>query len=392
MRTSSRDLIRSKNRRPRAILEIAREVLGPQYEAHAEPLAQISQDTPLITVVGGRLIARGQIGPELPANDTDFRNAVFKKFAEECEGDLPRGRGHKSQELLQLVAAVQPVLEQDDQFADRAAVFLSIRPDQVWQGFDDLENRGALARGRGACVGRARSLWRLPPRIGFSERTWCTNGFRRCRSLPGLWRHAPVEPTQELLAELDWRITQRGPESQLLERIWNSIYTRFHGQNASEREHFLRELAAIAVFQPERVQGLGRLAMEEPVEPVRLWGIRRVTQEHVLRELPALFGVTIFHEPTSRDAFDRLWTLARHSSGEVHDRARRALKDAIAYRKYKNVIYNDRILALVEEKATDVASYQGTFTPLTLMNQILEREVDDTTLRGRVASRSRHCL
>jgi hypothetical protein len=35
----------------------------------------------LITVVGGRLIARGQIGPELLANDTDFRNTVFAKFA-----------------------------------------------------------------------------------------------------------------------------------------------------------------------------------------------------------------------------------------------------------------------------------------------------------------------
>ena len=76
-----------------ATFEIAEEVLGAEFAHFAEALARVSADTPLITAVGGRLIARGQIGPELLANDTDFRNTVFAKFAADCEGDLPAGRG-----------------------------------------------------------------------------------------------------------------------------------------------------------------------------------------------------------------------------------------------------------------------------------------------------------
>jgi hypothetical protein len=51
---------------------LAVEVLGIDYQHYAERLAQVSHDTPLITVAGGRLIARGKIAPELLNNDKEF--------------------------------------------------------------------------------------------------------------------------------------------------------------------------------------------------------------------------------------------------------------------------------------------------------------------------------
>ena len=42
----------------RATIELAKEVLGPNHQSQAERLAEVSNDTPLITVVGGKLIAR----------------------------------------------------------------------------------------------------------------------------------------------------------------------------------------------------------------------------------------------------------------------------------------------------------------------------------------------
>lgn len=363
---------------PNAVLEIAEEVLGAGYAQHAEALARVSADTPLITVVGGRLIARQQIGPELLANDADFRNAVFAKFAADCEGDLPAGGGTR-QELLQLVSAVQPVLEQDDHFADRAAAFLSVRPDQVWRGLDDLEQRGVLLRGKGGL--------RIAPDL-FGDyllesasvtRSGISTGF--ADAVFAAFAETHLSNLLKNFAELDWRITQRDPESKLLDQIWQSLFTLFRGQNAIDRERFLREIAPIAVFQPKGVEQVAQIAMDEPVESVRLWTIRRVTQDDVLRHVSPLLGVTIFHEPTSRDAFERLWILSQHPEDDVHNTARRALKDAIAYRKYKNVEFNDRILALVEGKSTDNAAYQGDFTPLTLIDQILEREVDDQSFR-----------
>lgn len=127
--------------------------------------------------------------------------------------------------------------------------------------------------------------------------------------------------------------------------------------------------------------------MDEPAESTREWLFRRkITQDDVLAEIPPLLGLTIFYESASRDAIDRLWALTKHESTEVHNRARKALKDAIGYRKYKNVLFNERILALVEERSLDAAAYDGDFTPLQLMDELLDREVDDTSLRGRAFS------
>jgi hypothetical protein len=369
---------------PTATLEIAKEVLGTQFEHLAAALAEVSKDTPLVTVVGGRLIAREQIRPELLANDQDFRRAVFEKFAEECEGDLPTG-GKPRRELLQLIAAVQPVVEQDDQFAERAAVFLSVRPDQIWKGLDDLENRGVLLRGRGGAritpdlfgdfLLESASIDNYGAATGFADAVF--------QSFEG----SHLSNLLKNFAELDWRITQRNPDSHLLNKIWTAIYSRFRAQDAAQRAHFLREVKSITVFQPDRVEELVKIAMDETAEPGREWTFtRKRTQEDVLVELPALLGDTIFHEPVSSDAFRRLWTLSQHMSSEIHNRARKELKEAIGYQKYKNPIYNERILTLVEQLASDETAYKGDFTPLSLMDELMNREVEDTHLRGRTFS------
>jgi len=367
-----------------ATLEIAKEVLGTRFDHLAAALAEVSKDTPLVTVVGGRLIAREQIRPELLANDQDFRHAVFEKFAEECEGDLPTG-GKPRRELLQLIAAVQPVIEQDDEFAERAAVFLALRPDQIWKGLDDLETRGVLLRGRGGA--------RITPDLfgdfllesASIDSHGAATGFA-----DAVFRSFEESHLSNLLknfAELDWRITQLNPDSQLLNKMWTAIYARFRAQDAPQRAHFLSEVKNITVFQPDRVEELIGIAMDETAKPGQEWVFtRKRTQEDVLVEVPALLGATIFHEPVSKDAFKRLWALAQHKSSEIHDRARKELKEAIGYHKYKNPIYNERILTLVEQLASNEASYSGDFTPLSLMDELMDREVEDTNLRGRTFS------
>ncbi len=366
---------------PTATLEIAKEVLGTRFEHLAPALAEVSKDTPLVTVVGGRLISREQIRPELLANDQDFRHAVFEKFAEECEGDLPTG-GRSRRELLQLIAAVQPVIERDDKFAERAAVFMALRPDQIWKGLDDLETRGVLLRGRGGAritpdlfgdfLLESASIGNQGAATGFADAVFQSFGGSHLSNL------------LKNFAELDWRITQRNADSQLLNKIWSSIYERFRVQHADQRAHFLREAKSITVFQPDRMEELIGIAMDEPAEPGREWAFTRErTQDDVLVELPTLLGDTIFHEPVSKDAFKRLWTLAQDKSNEIHNRARKELKKAIGYHKYKNPIYNERILTLVEELAADEGAYRGEFTPLSLMDELMDREVEDTSLRGR---------
>ena len=79
-------------------MELAEEMLGAGFAHLAPQLAQVSQDTPLVTVVGGRLIAKREILPDLLGNHEAFQHAVFDKFASECAGQLPAG-GKSKEEL-----------------------------------------------------------------------------------------------------------------------------------------------------------------------------------------------------------------------------------------------------------------------------------------------------
>lgn len=366
-----------------ATVEIAKEMLGSGCNHLAERLAEVSKDTPLVTVVGGRLIARGQITPGLLANDREFRQIVFTKFGEECTGQLPSG-GRSKSELLELIAAVQPVDDQGDDFVTRASVFLSLRPDQIRRGLNSLEQTEVLIRAGGKL--------RIVPDLFadyFLETSSIDSHGRANGFAEAVFKDFEETHLPNLLknfAELDWRITQSGNESRLLVNIWTSILIRFRQQNAADRQDFLRMAGDIVVFQPENVQKVIEIAMDAPVPPVKKWRIIRVEQEDILAQLPPLLEVTVFNEKTSIDAFDRLWLLAQHESGEVSRPAQRTLEEVISYRKYKHVIFNERILALVEKRADDVSSYKGSFTPLDLMDELLDREVDVNELRGRAFS------
>lgn len=376
-------VLRFKTLRPlneAATVEIAIEMLGPQFEHLANRLAEVSKDTPLITVVGGKLIARGRVSPDLLVNDRDFQRAVFTAFREELTRALPSG-GRQSSELLELIAAVQPIDDRQDEFVPRAAVFLSLRPDQIRRGLSGLEENELLTRAgeklriipdllADYILGNA-SVLDDGQATGFADAVFA--GFEEAY-LSNLFKN---------FAELDWRVTQSGIESRLLDNIWSSTRSRFRLQDAGDRRHFLTLLKGIAVFQPEQVQQLIAVAMDEPVPSVKKWGILRSTQEHVLTEIPALLGATIYHEKTSADAFARLWRLARHDAQEVHRPARRTLAEAIGYDRYKNPIYNERILALTEQYAADLNAYDGDFTPLDLMDELLDREIDTTEWKGR---------
>jgi len=79
------------------VVALAQEVLGPEWVGYAERLAEVSADSPFITVVGGRLIAQGRITPELLNNDKEFQRRVFDSLASQYDGFLPSGNYTKRQ-------------------------------------------------------------------------------------------------------------------------------------------------------------------------------------------------------------------------------------------------------------------------------------------------------
>jgi hypothetical protein len=360
-------------------VELAQEMLGPNFSHLARPLAEISKDTPLVTVVGGRLIARGEILPELLANHEGFQHAVFDKFASECAGQLPVG-GRSREELLQLLSALQPIDEREPSFDGAAQTFLGLRSDQIRRNVRALEDVGIVVRRRDAA--------RIVPDVladyllekaSIGPNHYIT-GY--ADAVFDAFHEGHLANLLKNLAELDWRITQRDPQSRLLENIWSRIREEFSAQNAPGRRQLLGEMAKVVGFQPAAVHSLLQIAMDDPAETSYKYGFE-VTAEQANRAVPELLAVTIYNEGSSADAFRRLWLLSQSGPEETKNRARRALKEAIGYQKYKSLSYNARVLSRVESLAAVPDAYAGEFTPLDLLDEVLNREISHVEQQGR---------
>lgn len=360
-------------------IELAEEMLGTGFAHLARPLAQVSQDTPLVTVVGGRLIARGEILPDLLGNHEAFQHAVFDKFASECAGQLPTG-GKSKEELLHLLAAVQPVDERAPAFDAAAPAFLGLRSDQIRRNVLALEETGIVIRTRGATriVPDVLADYLLE-RASVGPNHYVT-GY--ADAVFEAFHEGFLSNLLKNLAELDWRITQRDPQTRLLENIWSRLREIFRIRKAQERRHMLVEMQKIVVFQPTAVHSLLQLAMDSPAETSYDYGFE-VTDEKVIRVVPELLAVTIYDSESSTDAFRRLWFLSKSGPEEIRNRARRALKEAIGYQKYKSLSFNDRVLSHVEALAADPSAYDGDFTPLDLLDTLLDREISHTERQGK---------
>jgi hypothetical protein len=355
-------------------VDLAAEMLGSNYQHLATQLAAVSWDAPLVTVVGGRLIARGEIIPGLLGNHESFQRAVFDKFASECIGKFQTG-GKPKEDLLHLIAALQPVNEQEQKFDTKAQEFLG------WKSYEIRRN--ALALEEIGIAIRRRDAIRIVPDVlaDYLLEQASVGPNHYLTGYPDAvfeaFHDSHLTNLLQNLAELDWRITQRDPETRLLENVWVRIRETFRAQKARPRRELLSALAGAAPFQPQAVHTILQIAMDEQAETSYEYGFR-VTSDDALRHLPELLTATLFDERTSADSFRRLWSLSQTGAGELQGRARRALEEAIGYKKYKSLTLNERVLSQVEGLALDPGAYASDFTPLDIVENLLDREIGHT--------------
>ena len=57
--------------------ELGRSVLGKDHQQFLEPLIQVAKDSPLVLVIGGRLLAEEKINPTMLERHSEFQMAVF---------------------------------------------------------------------------------------------------------------------------------------------------------------------------------------------------------------------------------------------------------------------------------------------------------------------------
>lgn len=366
------------------VIELAAESLGAAHVGYAPALAAVSEDTPLVTVVGGRLIARGEIEPSLLANHDEFRHTVFDRFSAEYERLLPAGAVNW-RTLLNLIAAISPLDPSSQKFAKPAAEILRVRVDEVKAAVDQLERHGLLLRG-----GR---LVRIVPDLlsDFLLEGGCVTDSGDSTEFADLvyktYKTTYLSNILRNLGELDWRMTHTSHDARILDRIWEEIRTNFRAADASGRVDLLKSLHEAAWFQPARVEEIVKIAMESEATETPVLSDWKLEQKHVLRELPSLLQPIAHHLDRLEGAAKRLWDLSQRDDDGDHafggtTSAWSALKSLAEFGRFKPVALNIHMADVIAGFAQLPDAFSKRNTPLDLADKLLVKEGEFTEQNG----------
>jgi hypothetical protein len=308
-------------------------------------------------------------------NEEDFRRAVFDRYLDEYQV------GWK--DLLFLIAALSPLSVADQRFLDVATTFLGLRTDQVQQAASTLEKHGLLQR-RGGLV-------RIVPDV-LSDHLLEQACFAHAGQPTGFadevfTRFGATHLTNSLrnFAELDWRITQKGASSTLLDRVWRRFFEAYGQADARERCSMLTCLEETAFFQPERAMEIVRYSLRNPAETTGDVGVFRTGQTEIVHRLPAILRNVAYHGAHIDEAVKLLWDLAQQDGRDTNphpDHALRVLQKLAAYDRYKSVAFCDRIADILAEILKQPSAFEGRYTPLDVADELLEKEGEDSESDG----------
>ena len=370
------------------VAKLARQALGTEFEDFAGQLAAATWDCPLVTVVGGQLLSKKAIAPELLERDEEFRQTVLARFrdiligevGDDIDKDLCRS-------LLNLIAAVQPIRLDNETLLNSQAEFLDIDRPRLLLSLGALEEAGVLLR-------RGRTLRIVPDVLadhilhkvsvtpqgqptGYADAVF--NGF------------ASLCPSEVLrnLSELDWRLRQSGTlDSNLLEAVWKNIAQQFHAASNSERCTMLEILEKVAAYQPDKTLELVEFAIPSPAtksEDPEWSKVYEFTHSDVLRKLPTLLHRISYTLNFLPRCCNLLWELGRDDARALNsnpNHAIRLLQDMASYDPNKPSIVNRKVLKVFEELVKDRNSHGHAHSPLDIIEPMLAKTGYSTYSEG----------
>ncbi len=335
--------------------------LGPVIDV-ARSIAALTQDCPLGTVIGARLVARGQIQPQAVASNQQFRERLFTAFSEVLTGELcePSERDVLDR-LLQFFALLQPLAPDGPDFDALLQLIVGRSHAELRRLLTRLEDAGVLTRRGG--------LLRLVPDVladtiaekaCIDERTGQPTGY-----VDELFDKLAGKTLQNLLlnvGKLDWRLSNTAvgtPGVRLLDRVWAQMDDHLRKAGlGSARRAILETITDVAYFQPER-------ALELAAQTIHDAGLDNDAEGQDLEPeavslIPALVPILRHVAYTYQyvgPAVDLLWTLAKDSQpaasgGSPNTDPLRALQQIASFGLGKPVAFHE---AVIERALTWVA-------------------------------------
>lgn len=345
----------------------------------ADRLAEATRESPLITVLGGGLIARGAFDVNAVDGPAELRKAVMDRFVAELRGRVTQRVPERSaEELLVLLAALGPVNIEDGGLMDLVAEELGAPVSKLRRWLGDIQEAGLLLE-----LGPRR---RLTPDVLADQVLFdaCVDrqGHPTGRALE-LWRRYAPSSASDLLVNLgaiDWR----AGGASLLDEVWAEILEAFANRDAWGREQLIDLVGPAAEFAPDRMLELVDLALAEPATATD-WDFVdvKVDDDSVRRKLPPLLLSVGRHRGHARAAMERLWTFGRDDPRPTHphpDHPLRLLRELGSYRM--SLEHRQALIDLVGSLvvAEDVDDYAN--SPLELLDELLSRDGMRTRMEG----------
>ena len=370
------------------VTELGRQALGTEFASLAEQLAAATWDCPLVTVVGGQLLAKKAIAPDLLERDEEFRSTVLARFRDVLVGEVgDRIDKVLCRSLLDLIAAVQPIRLDNEKALDFEAEFLGIDRPGLLLSLGILEEAGVLLR-------RGNTLRIVPDVLAdhiLHQVSVTLQGQRTGYADLVFEKFASLCPSEVLrnLSELDWRLRQSGAQaSDLLSGIWQSIEQGFQEASNQARSTILGILQEVAVYQPEKTLELVEYAIRNPAtrsEDPELSKVFQYTHRDVLRQLPTLLRRISYTLDLLPRCCNLLWQLGRDDNRDLNpnpDHAMRVLADLASYDIGKPFVVNHLMLDTLEKLLAAPGSHEHVHSPLDIIDPMLAKTGHSTCSEG----------
>ncbi len=364
--------------------DLAVEALGSELSALAPKLAAATADCPLVTVIGGQLLAAAAINPALLERNQEFRQTVLDRFQDEMLGRLgPTVDAQSARAALVLLAALGPISMESEALLTTMGEELGLELHELRALIDALLLAGLIV-----AIGRFRRI--VPDVLAdhiLHKACVDSQGDSLGRAEDLLKRYGGVSLRNLLrnLAELDWRLGRTANDLVLLDDFWRQQEERMASSDPEMRLEVIELIKPVAAWAPERALMLVRLALAHPAKTIKMEAFGYVADDARVREgLPPLIFTVAMGAGPQPEILRLLWELGRDQAGQLHSNPNhgvRMINDLCGYNH--PLPFARAVLPVVRELVGRKEEMDGhLWSPLDLLPPLLAREGHTSSFRG----------
>lgn len=314
---------------------LARHHLGARLAELAPRLIRIADRNPLVIAVGGRCIADKRVLPEVLERTPElFRSLVLDRLLD--DPGLGLADSEKRRGVLEVVAAVGPVITESDEFVAALSALVGAPQHEVRRMLAALERASFLSR-RGRLVRVSPDVLsdHLLYRAAVDE-TGRPTGF--VEAMVRAFSPAHLENILANAAELDWRASTAATHESVLATTWRDLLETLPQATNSQRATLAGQLKRSAAFAPDDVLRVAEWLADHPEtappdESLRTWGLND-SFDRVADALTDVFAFIATHPDFTTRCVNRLWQLAAADARPTNpnpSHPRRRIEDLLKY-------------------------------------------------------------